>query len=201
MSLLSPIITRTAAAYLSAILRLLPVGAAWPRSPASSLYKICAASAEEYARLDWRTSRLMEEADPRTVTELLDEWEAAFGLPDPCAGQAATIVERRERLVAKVTMVGGQSIPYYLGLAAKLGFTITVAEHKTLQCGDPCGSNLGGWAWNFVWDIHAAQTNYRHLCAGIGRAGEPLATWGNEVLACMIHRLKPAHTHVRFIYN
>ncbi|MCF8491347.1 MAG: DUF2313 domain-containing protein [Rhodospirillum sp.] len=200
MTVLAPIIGRAAAAYLSATLRLLPTGSAWPRSPESVLYKTAAAAAEEYARIDARAGLLMEEADPRTTLELLAEWESSFGLPDPCSGQADSIEERRARLVVKVTMVGGQSIPYFINLAKALGYDIEITEHKARQHGDRHGDIYGGWEWNFVFTVAVPEITWRPRRHG-WFSGEPYSAWGNAAVVCMMNRLKPSHTVARYQFT
>ncbi|HRD47444.1 MAG TPA: DUF2313 domain-containing protein, partial [Caulobacter sp.] len=96
----------TAAQYLEQLQALLPPGAAWARDSEASLTKLLAGLAEEFARVEGRGLALAEEADPRTATELLGEWEAAFGLPDTCAVTPATIDGRQLALHQRVASLG-----------------------------------------------------------------------------------------------
>lgn len=192
----------TAAHYLTQLQALLPDGAAWPRDPAAVMTRLLRAMAEEFARLDARCGALVDEADPRTTYELLSEWESAFGLPNPCTGALATVQERQAALAVKVTKLGGQSQAFYIGVAAKLGYTITITEFpiamaSTLSAGDA----LGVVGSEHVWRVNAPAVTIRTFRVGRSVVGERLRSWGNELLECAITRLKPAHTNVLFGYG
>ena len=78
-------VRRSGREYLSAFLRLLPLGIAWPRKPDSVLVKTSRGLTNVWGFVDNRAADLLErEADPRYTIELLPEWERAWGLPDPC---------------------------------------------------------------------------------------------------------------------
>ncbi len=67
--------------YSGQALQLLPYGLAWTREPSSNLAKVLRVLAELYARVDQRARNLIDEAVPRTATELLSDWEALLGIP------------------------------------------------------------------------------------------------------------------------
>jgi uncharacterized protein YmfQ (DUF2313 family) len=158
------------------------------------------ALAVEFARIDMRAAELREEADPRTTVEMLPDWERVAGLPDPCAGQAQTLAERRQRLVAKLAARGGQSIAYFVGIAAQLGYTVTIEEFRVFTCVSRCIDALNPPPWQHAWRVRAPTNTVRTMTAESG-CDEPLASWGNQILECVIGRLKPAHTHVIFAYG
>jgi len=81
----------TAEEYLSQLQALLPPGAAWPRQGDAELTAVLQALADEFARVDQSADRLIDESDPRTASDLLTGWEADTGLPDPYAGDLATV--------------------------------------------------------------------------------------------------------------
>jgi len=185
--------------YLQQLQALLPQGPAWSREQDTVLTKLLTAFAEEFARVDLRTDNLLNEADPRTTNELLTDWERVAGLPDLCTGIPATIALRRELLVSKLTNVGGQSRQFFIDLAAKLGYTITITEFKRFRVNSRVNDPLNDADWTYVWRVNAAQNTVRKFTVA-GRVNEPLASWGNTALECVITRLKPAHTHVQFAY-
>ena len=194
----------TAADYLAQLQALLPQGFAWPRQADAALTKLLLAWADELARVDGRAADLVEEADPRTTAELLADWERVAGLPDPCVaalGVSQTAAQRRAALVAKLTTIGGQSAAYYIALAASLGYTITVTEFSPFQAGSDAGDALTNDGWRFVWQVNAPEASIVEFSAGRSSAGEPLRAWGNELLECVINRLKPANTYVLFAYG
>lgn len=185
--------------YLQQLQALLPQGPAWPREQGSLTTNLLSAFAEEFSKVDLRIDNLINEADPRTTNELLSDWERVAGLPDLCTGIPATIALRRELLVAKLTNVGGQSKQFYIDLAAKLGYTITIDEFKRFRVTSRVNEVLNDSDWSYVWRVNSAQNTVRKFNVA-GRVSEPLASWGNTALECVITRLKPAHTHVQFAY-
>jgi len=186
--------------YLQQLQALLPTGLAWAKSSSTTLAKLLTAFAEEFKRVDYRADDLLNEADPRTTNELVAEWEYLAGLPDLCTGIPATIALRRELLVSKLTNTGGQSKQFYIDLAAKLGFAITITEFKRYRVNSRVNDPLNGEDWAFAWRVNSAQTTVRTFNVK-SRVNEPLASWGNTALECAITRLKPAHTHVQFAYQ
>lgn len=193
----------TSADYLESLQALLPQGFAWPRAADATLTRLLLAWAGELARVDARAADLVEEADPRTASELLADWERVAGLPDPCVaafGVTQAAGERRAALVARLTAIGGQGAAYYVALAAALGYTITITEHRTFTVKSKVNDPLNDAEWRFAFSIHAPLDTVRHFTVRSG-VNEPLASWGNELLECVIRRLKPAHTHALFAYQ
>lgn len=82
--------------YVRMMLELLPPGKLWRRLEGSVLYALLFGSADELWRVDSRAADLVSEADPRTATELLPDYERELGL-DP----APTTDERRARIIAR----------------------------------------------------------------------------------------------------
>ena len=172
--------------YLSQLQALLPPGAALPAVADGVLTGLLRALAEELARVDQRGEVLIEEADPRTASELLADWERVAGLPDPCTGPLATLQERRAALVARLSAAGGASPAYFVAVADSIGYAITITER-------PEGPN--------TWRVNAPAVTVTTFEAGQNAAGEPLAWWGDELLECVIRRLNPAHLRVIFAYG
>lgn len=192
-----------AAAYTRALKGLLPSGKAWPAEVGSTMHKVLQAIADELARIDGRAAELIEEFDPRTTNELLTDFERVYGLPDPCLeGATQTVVERRNALVAKVVNLGGQSRAYFIALADALGYTITITEFSPFVAGgSEAGDPLTNGDWAFAWQVNAPETTVTEFRVGLSGCGDPLRSWGNELLECVIDRQKPAHTFVLFAYG
>lgn len=192
-----------ASSYLGALQRLLPTGPAWPREAGSVQTGYVAAHADLFADLQARASALSEvESDPAQTLELLPEWEADYGLPDPCAGISPQIEVRRAQLLARIAATGGQSIAYYIGFAALLGFTITITENKPARADQLVADGpVNDPLWAFVWTVHAPATTEIDFRADLSAADEPLVTRGNAVLQCELQRLAPAHTKLLFAYG
>jgi uncharacterized protein YmfQ (DUF2313 family) len=83
-------------AYRRMMAALLPPGRLWRLVSDSFLSKVFAGCADELERLDARAADLLNEADPRTATELLSEYERELELDE-----ASTTAERRARIEAR----------------------------------------------------------------------------------------------------
>lgn len=193
----------TATDYLRQLQALLPPGPAWPKDDAATLTHLLSALAAELARVDGRAQQLVEEADPRTVAELFADWERVADLPDACAqafGGDQTMAQRRNALVGRLTALGGQSPAYFIGLAAALGYAITITEFRAHCVNDDVEQPLYDTAWNFAWQVNAALNTVTAITVD-STVEEPLAVWGSALLECVIKRLKPAQTAVLFSYT
>ncbi len=188
------------AAYTDQLQSLLPRGLAWPREPEAALTRLIGTVGTELANVDRRARNLIEEADPRTTLELLADWERVLGLPDPCAGDVQTLEGRRERVVQKYTMRGGQSRSYLIGLAAALGYEITITEFDPATCESACDTAIYSAEWRFVYRVNAPEVTIRVASCNSG-CDEPLRNWGNEVLECNIRQHTHSHLHVLFSYG
>ena len=69
--------------FLAALQAYLPTGPAWPRDPDTIVTQILSGIARAQARLHARENQLLIDLFPATTVELLPEWEASVGLPDP----------------------------------------------------------------------------------------------------------------------
>ncbi|MFN3686084.1 putative phage tail protein [Salinarimonas sp.] len=134
---------RDAAAFRDGLAALLPTGAAWPRDNESALMRVVAGLARVWARVDARAADLLREADPRQTVELLDAWEGAFGLPDPCVAEPLTRADRLRALLQRMTQEGTQALGFFQALARELGYDVTIREFSPFQCGiSQCGEWL-----------------------------------------------------------
>ncbi len=189
------------AQYIQQLVQLLPRGRALENT-SGILGAILWTIARELERLHLRIDALNDEADPRTCNETIDEWERNLGLPDDCSSSAQTFAERRQAVVAKDIACGGQSRAYFIGLANALGYDATIGEYRKFRAGSRAGDRCYGEDWLHTFAvITPTAVTLRKFRAGAGRAGEPLATWGNDTLECMISRAKPAHSIVLYRYG
>ena len=189
--------------YLQQLQALLPPGPAWAKDDDATLTRLLSSLSAELARVDGRSWQIVEEADPRTTAELFLDWERVAGLPDSCAvafGGAQTMPQRRAALVGKLVTLGGQSPAYFIGLAAALGYAITITEFRPFTVGSRVNQPICGSAWSFAWQVNAALNTVRKFKVS-DTVADPLAAWGNALLECVIKHLKPAHTTVLFSYT
>lgn len=190
--------------YLRQMQALLPPGPAWPKDDDALLTRMLGALAAELSRVDGRVQKLVDEDDPRMAAELLLDWERVAGLPDACvalSGQTQSIAQRRAALVARLTMLGGQSKAYFIALAASLGYTVTITEFRPFRAGQSRSGDPVATNWQFAWQVNAPLNTVTPFRAGNAVAGDPINSWGNKLLECVLSRFKPAHTTVVFAYS
>jgi uncharacterized protein YmfQ (DUF2313 family) len=206
--------------YAHALSALLPQGIAWPRWPDTTLMKVVYGLAGGLGWADGRAADLLErESDPRATTEMLDSWERAWGLPDPCFKEPQSVEERRKLLVLKMTLLGAQSREFFIGVADWLGYPISISEYRPFMTGvDQCGDSreyradgtLGDWPYQlghsqmrFAWTVHIQQTKLVWFRAGSGQCGiDPLLKIVRAAdLECLLRRWAPAHTLPLFDYS
>jgi uncharacterized protein YmfQ (DUF2313 family) len=171
--------------YKTQLIALLPPGVIWPAVQTSSTFiSLLDALAEELARIDARVENLMLEVYPDTSVELLTDWERVAGLPDNCTGEIETLQQRHSALMGVLTIQRSLSRQFFIDIAARLGFVITITE-------------LAGYTWrvNATLDVNAV-----YFRTGVSVIGDPLVQSLNNLLECAMQTLKPAHTIVTFNY-
>jgi uncharacterized protein YmfQ (DUF2313 family) len=171
-------------AHVVSMLRgLLPRGKAWEAETGTVFASLLTAIAQEPTRLLARVDVLFDEADPRTTTETIDEWENDFGLPGKCE-QPATLSARRVALVAKVTANAPPDFARINELAAQAGYVVTVKEYVAdlYVCTSNCNASLYDEWWVFTWDVTAATGAQ------------------NALLECLLEDMAPRHGTLRVFF-
>jgi uncharacterized protein YmfQ (DUF2313 family) len=190
----------TAPDYLAAMLALGHRGRAWPIEPDTVRAAAMTGLTGAYVRSGARAVNLITDAFPKTTIELLPEWEKSLGLPDICETDASTLQSRQAAVTARFVAAGGQSIDYFVSVAAALGYTITITEFRALRFGDPMGTPMYSPPWVHVWQVNAPLFTVSSIRFG-DFMGEPFRSWGNTALQCTLRRLAPAHTVLQFNYS
>lgn len=204
-------------AYLQMLQSLLPEGQAWNRDKDSNTTSLLAVTASELSKLHQRTDDLVVESDPRSTLETLTDWEETAGLPDTCTGAEDTIQERRAALVNKITSQGGQSLGYFIQIAERLGYDVTVEEFRPFVCGQSqCG--LGQMTEGqvittygitdqedirFNWRVTVLGSRVTWFRCGVSEVGkDPFAKINTAAdLECVLRQMKPAHTNLIVAYT
>lgn len=190
-----------AADYYNELAGLLPPGPAWDTLNPSTLTVFLDAWSQEFARIQAHADQLIEEADPRTSNELLTDYERIFGLPTDCmTGITQTLQQRHNALVAQMTGTGGQSISYFINLAASAGYTVTITEFTASTVAMTVADTIVGSDWATAWQVNAALNTVTSFLS-TSLVSEALGSWGNTQLECLINRFKPAHTFALFSYT
>lgn len=189
--------------YVEAQLRLLPRGLAWLFPQDSVWRKLFAGIAQELLRIQGRSCDLIKESFPLLADEMLTEWEQDLGLPDSCSPNVNTdLNSRRNQVLRKLSMQGGQSIAYYTKVAKSLGFDIRITENF----GNPfivgvgrVGESLDNIS-SYYWTVTAIDFELSEFRVGLNTVGQPLRFWGDLELECLLNQIKPAHTAIIFEY-
>jgi uncharacterized protein YmfQ (DUF2313 family) len=180
--------------------RLLPPESYSPNAPLISAELAAEGNALDFAQ--GYADQILLESDPRTAVVTLSDWERVYGLPEPeivAAGISQSVQERRAALVAKVNLEGGQDIPFFINLAAALGYAITITECQPHTTEHDTEHPVYDEQYRFVWYVNAALVTLRESTTE-DDTEMPTAVWGNALLEAAIRRYKPAHTHVLFSY-
>lgn len=193
------------ASYARQLKHLLPPGAALDAPRDSLISKCLTAIADELARVDARGVTLIEEWDPTTTLELLEDWERILGLPDSCITEIPdSVADRRTAVLNKLVTRGGQSPQFYIDLCASLGLTVTITEFVTSVCKSGrarSGDRCYGTDWAYTWLVNLPISAAAHNFHAGSSAGETLGGIGNLDIECIIQRAAPAHTVVLFAYS
>lgn len=198
--------------YKALVRELFPTGWAWKVWKGSVFAQLLDALAEEPARIEERGFDFLQEMDPRTTFEMLDNWERLLGLPDECTPDGdPSLFERRVRILQKLTTGGGQSIAFFKLIAEQLGYDADIIDVQNFQdfrvgtarVGDRLtngtNANDGGWAYTFLVSAPAELT--RRFRVGQSTVGDRLVTIENETLECVIRKFAPAHVTVLFAFG
>jgi len=196
-----PLPVASATDYLWQFQRLLPRGRVWQRGWGTLQAAHLLTLMPTWARLHTRAGEVIAETFPCTVAaEMLPEWEATLGLPD-CEA-LDTVQQRQAAVCAKFSMRGGQSIDYFIELAAAHGYTIKVETFSAFRVDiNRAEQPLYDSAWDYAWTVYSTTENYTYFRADLSHADEPLAAWGNAQLECLIRMYAPAHTVPMFQYT
>lgn len=214
-------VRRSGSDYAQAMLNLLPNGVAWPRSQPSTLVRTVNGLADYWGFVDQRAADLLEiESDPRTTTELITDWERNWGLPDPCISHPPTDLDsRRDDLVAKMTLMGAQSRAFFIGVAADIGYHITITEYSPYMTGvsrvgdrsgiynpdDPTRNywTLGPPENRYYWTVHVDSLRLIYFHCNSSQTGiDRLLFIGiASDLECLLDRWAPAHTKIIYDYS
>jgi len=190
--------------YFEQLVLLQPPGLALPQDANSDWGRLLQGLALEPERIEGRAADLVRESDPRATVELLEDWERAYGLPDPCMPAGATLQERRAALLKRITDIGRQDLVWYAEIAAMLGYDVDIEEYHPFVCGqsecggqDVCGPEETRYWWNMT--IYGPRLVL--FRCGESMPCERLGDWqAAEDLECMIRRNQQAHTLVTFTY-
>jgi uncharacterized protein YmfQ (DUF2313 family) len=138
-----------------------------------------------------RSEQLLRETFPDTSAELLAEWERICNI---FPGDDDPIQERQTKVIEKFRARGGLSVAYFLGMAERMAYDISLEELAP-------NVETHGPESVFIWRITVNDSPAIYFRAGQSGAGERLC-WLADItsLEGFLTELKPAHTQVIFAY-
>jgi len=171
--------------YLEQFRALLPPGRIWPDEDTSTLALLLRALAERLSAAELRALDLLAELDPRSTTELIDDWERLLGLPDPCTPPVVTLQERRARVVQRLTVQPNPRAQYLIDLAVALGY-----EGATITETGP-----------YEFTVVVPNPTVVYFRTGASMCGDLLGKINRAAdLECLFNEEKPAHLSMIFSY-
>jgi uncharacterized protein YmfQ (DUF2313 family) len=186
--------------YELLLAQLLPRGPAWDNENNALLKGLAPSLSVVHKRSD----DLMREIDPRRTSELIDRYEAITGLPDSCAPPGVqTLTQRQQRLDAKISVIGGINVAFYLAQLEALGYpdaTITTFNNANFRCNSPCTAALYSDVWRYYWQVFIPTVIRITSMTCTSSCTSALRFWGDTVAECVIEKLTPSHTVVIFRY-
>ncbi|WP_369608139.1 YmfQ family protein [Snodgrassella alvi] len=138
--------------------------------------------------------------DPRTSGNYILRWEEVLNL-DPTGKNGQ---QRIQAVITKINETGGLSIPYFMQMAASIGYDITITEPQPFRVGiSRVGHRLAREDIMWVWwvNIKNADSRATRFRAGMSTAGDRLTAYGDVVIESVLKDLKPAFTDIRFTYK
>jgi hypothetical protein len=120
---------------LTVLLSHLPLGMAWEgfRTAGKVAYRLYKSFAESYEDAWEALCRLAIELDPRTTTELIDEWEKALSLPDPCLPKYQSLEDRRKWIMWRLDKRRWSTAADWIELALLFDVRIAVTPGWRVQ--------------------------------------------------------------------
>lgn len=164
------------------LLRLSPPGKAF--APGGRYEDLLLGISTELARHGLRVRDAELEADPRTATECLPDWERMLNITEPLGSTALRQAEAYARLIAR----GGQSVAYFIEVAAAMGIVITITEPLSLgwTVTDAVTDPLYAFSARFIWIVDGPAATVPTLRAA---------------LVALFEEIRPTHTRVYFTWN
>jgi uncharacterized protein YmfQ (DUF2313 family) len=198
-------VARSTDDVMAELLALSPPGWAINKEPDSMFAAFMRPLADAISTFEKQAYEELIEVDPRAAVALLPDFERMLG-PDPYGRDLTDVTQQQRQLVAyqRLTARGGQSIAYFVGLAASLGVTISITEKRTSVCGrSRCGADrLAPSPAQFVWVVTLPSTTVtKSYCGGSRCGASSLGTITPSPVQPAILRDAPAHTQPIFSFT
>lgn len=191
--------------HARAMRKLLPPGQVLPTEAGSTLMKLLQGLAGEYARLEQRGCDLIEEMDPRTTFELIDDWERVLGLPSDCGPPPTSLEDRRAAILARLINNNASTLETLRMIAAAWGAPATIRRRVPIQLGLwqlGEGHELGPPEMRFLTNVDFGFEAVKYFRVGESAVGDRLADVNQPQSAiCALQEAAPAHTKLTFTFT
>jgi len=146
--------------YGSQLAKLLPPGKLWFLETNSMLRNMLDAIGDELERVRLRGLDFIEETDPRTAYETLEDWEEMVSLPDEqVTAIPGTTSGRRVAITQKFVARGGQNYSFFETLSAACGYpllSLDLFAESMLRVGFRCSDRAYGDAYAYTMQLNVA---------------------------------------------
>lgn len=186
-----------------------PRGAAWqtdslqPPLGTTVQHRLFAVLADALAEGYRTLTRAWTSAFPSVTDEPgLQAWEADYGLPDPCLGDAPSLAARRAAVRASLALPETAGRQDLVCLAAAAGFAVSIAEREGFECG---WSGFGEEGFGHpdlphTFFVSAPSLGLTWLtCGETGFGEEGFGSFPPDGLICLIEVARQAHTRAVYV--
>ncbi|WP_164879607.1 putative phage tail protein [Afifella aestuarii] len=197
---------------LSVALAAQPAGAAW-RSPdgvapdtTSRMARFWRAVSAPFADFYARLFGISQESTSVSIVDSLEDWEAEYALPGPCAPFDPAVSARLETLRLTVRGQNYVTPADFTCLVVSMGHSeVVIEEPAPFRCGESrLGSDhrLGNAAMPYEWVIHLDTPFITHFACGTSELGiDRLTDFGRaSEVECRVNAVAPAWTRPVFAY-
>ena len=167
----------------------------------STLRKILIGLASEWLNFRSKINEVSNEYNPKTTTQLIEEWEQFVGIPDNCIPVASTIEQRRLNVLLKLAGINAATEKQFKNVASILGYNIEVSNGVSTSTFPLTLPFL------LISEALAPFTIVITLPSSIQPNGFPLTfpftltSQQPAILDCLFNKLKPANTQLFFRYS
>ncbi|MCK5603071.1 DUF2313 domain-containing protein [Candidatus Pacearchaeota archaeon] len=186
-----------------ALADLLPQGVAWEAKniEGSNMYKLLTSMSKEFVRVQEKINEFVIEHRPETTTNLIEEWEAAVGIPDSCFSNTVSIDLRRKQVVAKLAKMNVQTAQDFIDLAAYFGYRVIIRNGATGSV-LPVTLPFALGSYNFLLNTILVKFVDLDKPNNIFTMTFPF-TFGptSNIIICIFNKLKPVTAEIIFSYR
>ena len=195
----------TAKDYAYQLDELLPRGPIWKRRQGTLLDAFIFALSNELARVSNKAEGILDEADPRTSIELLEEWFNDWGIPSACLTALAdpNQEQKRRELITKIISSRSLTAEFFKEVAESIGYECEIVTYSAFTVADTVDKALYGTEWNtsYSMGIRVKSQSPTRLFTTNWTVDQPLAVWGDSLFECLMRELIPAHVVAIFEYE